>query len=301
MNDPQTGLNMDPRAQFDADIAKLRPDLHRYCARLVGSALEGEDIVQDVLVKAVANIDRMGPDTRLRPWLFRVAHNRAIDHLRRQTRHRAQPIEDTPLVDPAGQPDAALEGREAVEAAFGHFIELPVAQRSAVIFKDVLGYSLEDIADLLEMSTNAVKAVLSRGRAKLKLLALSAEKPGRPRRASPEAARFADLFNRRDWDALRSLLADDVRLTQTTLGERKGRTEVGKFFTIYAEIPAFHLVPAFLDGGEEIIAVFENDERLSPAYLMQVEWRGGRISAIRDFRYARYILDGSVIALAMRP
>ena len=188
MNDLQAPRDANLHMQLDAVIAELRPNLHRYCARLVGSIFDGEDIVQDVLVKAMTSIGRINPGTPLRPWLFRIAHNRAIDHLRSQALRRIETFDEMRLVDLAELPDEVLEGQEAVEAAFTHFSKLPVAQRSAVILKDVLGYSLEDIANLLELSTNAVKAVLSRGRSRLKLIqAAAASEPGQPRAASVEA------------------------------------------------------------------------------------------------------------------
>lgn len=286
------------REQLLAVSAELRPELHRYCARLVGSVFDGEDIVQDVLARALAAADTLDPATPLRPWLFRSAHNRAVDHLRSQKVRRSEPIEaaaemtDDRMIDP----DEALARQEAVEAAFSRFVELPVAQRGAVILKDVLGYSLKDISDLLELSVDAVKAALSRGRARLRQI--NAARPPRhlsPRPASAEALRFSALFNQRNWDALRSLLAEDVRLTQATFDDRVGRADVGTFFSIYAKVPEFHLVPAFMDDGdgEEVIAVFASPEDEQPSYLMKLDWRDSRIVRIRDFRYARYVLEGA--------
>jgi hypothetical protein len=118
--------------------------------------------------------------------------------------------------------------------------------------------------------------------------------------ASEDALKFSTLFHQRDWNALRSLLADDVRLTQATFNERTGAPEVALFFTIYAEVPQFHLVPAYMhDGaGEEVIAVFATPDDERPIYLMKVEWRDSKIIRIRDFRYARYVLDGANLVLA---
>jgi RNA polymerase sigma-70 factor (ECF subfamily) len=250
----------------------------------------------------LAAADRLDAGTPLRPWLFRIAHNCALDHLRRQAVRRSVPIDAAATVadDLAADPVEALARQEAIDTALSRFTQLPVLQRSAVILKDVLGHSLEEISGLLDLSVNSVKAALGRGRIRLREInAAPPVEPSAVRRASEGAARFSALFNQRDWDALRSLLAEDVRLRQTTYPDRQGRAEVGLFFTIYAASPAVRLVPAYLEGGRggEVIAVFDQVAE-QPAYLMQVEWRGSQIVRIRDFRHARYILDGADLVLA---
>jgi RNA polymerase sigma-70 factor (ECF subfamily) len=293
---------IDGRARLLAIMAEVRPELHRYCARLAGSVFDGDDIVQDVLVRALAAADGLDAETPLRPWLFRIAHNRALDHLRSQAVRRSDPIEAAAQVadDLTPDPAEALMRQEAIDTALSRFTQLPIVQRSVIILKDVLDHSLEEISELLDLSVNAVKAALSRGRARLKEINAA---PGEPRVAKPAsaaAARFSSLFNRRDWDALRALLAEDVHLTQATHPVRKGRADVGMFFTIYAEVPEFHLVPAYLDGGHggEVIAVFARAGDEQPSYLMKVEWHGSRIVRIRDFRYAGYILEGADLVFA---
>lgn len=293
---------VDGRARLQAIMAELRPELHRYCARLAGSVFDGDDIVQDVLVRALVAADGLDPETPLKPWLFRIAHNRALDHLRSQAVRRSEPIEAAVQVadDLTLDPAEALMRQEAVDAALSRFTQLPIVQRSAVILKDVLGHSLEEISGLLDLSVNAVKAALSRGRTRLTELNAA---PGKPRLAKPASAgsaHFSALFNQRDWGGLRALLAEDVHLTQATHPDRKGRSDVGMFFTIYAEVPEFYLVPAYLDGGHggEVMAFFARADDAQPSYLMKVEWRDFRIVRICDFRYADYILEGADLVLA---
>src|SRR5437773_4602866 len=112
--------------------------------------------------------------------------------------------------------------REAVETAVSRFVELPTVQRSVVILKDVLDQSLEEIADMLDLTVNAVKAHLSRGRARLKVINAQAPAQLAPQPPSPAVARYVALFNRRDWDGLRGMLADDVRLIQSSYPLRVG-------------------------------------------------------------------------------
>ena len=96
-----------------------------------------------------------------------------------------------------------LEGpmhQEAVKTAISRFVELPAIQRSVIIIKDMLEHSLEDIADLLDLTVNAVKAHMARGRVWLKAINAEARPPPSARVPSAAVARYAALFNQRDWD-----------------------------------------------------------------------------------------------------
>src|SRR6185503_4576654 len=202
------GLSGDPssssterHAQLMALAGKLRSELHRYCARLVGSVIEGEDVVQDTFARAFAALDELQEVPPLRAWLFRIAHNRALDLLRSRAIRAAEPIEAAhELADPESpDPVEVLMRREAVDTAVSRFMELPTVQRSVVILKDVLDQSLEEIAAMLDLTVNAVKGHLARGRARLKAVnaAINAEAPAEPapRPPSPAVARYVALFN----------------------------------------------------------------------------------------------------------
>ena len=285
-------------AELLALATELRPELHRYSARLMGSVIEGEDVVQDTFARAFAALDELKEAPPLRPWLFRIAHNRAMDLLRGRAIRAAEPIDEVPeIVDP-DSPDPAelLMRREAVETAVSRFVELPPMQRSVVILKDVLGQSLEETADLLDLTANAVKAHLARGRARLAAINVTAVIPPAPRPPSPAVARYVALFNGQDWDGLRAMLADDARLVQSTYPERTG-AEVKMFFGIYAQYAPVRLAPAWLEG-REVIAVYENLQSSKPSYLMWLEWKDGRVSFIRDYRYVRYVVDDAELVLA---
>jgi RNA polymerase sigma-70 factor (ECF subfamily) len=278
-------------AALASEADALRPELHRYAARLVGSVIDGEDVIQEAFARAFATAGSIPPDTPLRPWLFRVVHNNAIDTLRQRNTRRAEPLEtafDLADISAVG-PEDALIRQDTVRVALGHFAELPVQQRSAVILKDVLGESLADIAALLELSVDAVKAHLSRGRASLRAVSDMRREVAPP--PSPEALNFAALFNARDWDALRRLLADDVRLRQARRPEISGAADVGRFFTYYAEYPPVRIEPAWLEGREILLVSAEASG--GPSYFMLLEWQGQKISLIRDHRYATYVIEGA--------
>lgn len=299
MSAGQSPWDRDHRAELLALTGELRPELHRYCARLMGSVIDGEDVVQDTLARALAAFDDMEEMPQLRPWLFRVAHNRALDLLRSRALRKSEPIEAASDVADEASPDPmeVLMRQEAVETAVSRFAELPLFQRSVVILKDVLDEPLKDIAELLNLSVDAVKAHLARGRARLREVnAQAATIPGK-RPVSDAVTRYVALFNQKNWDGLRSLLADDVKLHQSAYPLRVGSADVGRFFTIYATFDGVRLVPAWVEG-REVIAVFEKDAGAMPSYFMWLEWREGRISFIRDYRYARYILEDAKLMLA---
>jgi RNA polymerase sigma factor (sigma-70 family) len=279
------------RTELLALAGELRPELHRYCSRLMGSVIEGEDVVQDTLAKALVALDELAETPPLRAWLFRIAHNRALDVLRGKAIRAAEPIEAAHNVVDQANPDPVEElmRQEAVSTAVSRFAELPILQRSVIILKDILDEPLAEIALLLDLTVDSVKAHLARGRARLR--EINAKSSRLPEAKSPSAAvaRYAALFNQRDWDGLRALLADDVKLNQSTHPVRVGSADVGTFFSIYAKIDGVCLAPAWLDG-REVIAVFENRLDTKPSYFMWLVWRGNKITFIRDYKYVRYVM-----------
>src|SRR6266849_2153805 len=110
------------RAGFMELVAEVRPELHRYCARMAGSVFDGEDIVQDTLAKAYFALSEQSEPPPLRPLLFRIAHNTAMDFLRRYERKHVELVANVPegpeLEDRGPDP-------ELVEAALTAFVSLP--------------------------------------------------------------------------------------------------------------------------------------------------------------------------------
>jgi len=292
------------RDRFLEVVAGVRPELHRFCARMAGSVADGEDIVQETLTRAYASLSQLEKVAQLRSWLFRIAHNQAIDQMRGYERRMREPLDairPDDGVDDTLAVDDRLARDEAVHAALGRFIELPSLQRSCVILKDVLEHSIGEIAELLEVSESAVQAALHRGRVRLHLLRTA--EPSEPvpeRRVSPAVARYAALFNARDWDALRALLADDVRLDVVLRGQRKGRPEVGVYFTNYAGFQGWRVAPAWLEG-REVLAFFRDRDDAQPSYFIEIVMANERVVSIRDFRHVPYIAVDARLELAQAP
>jgi RNA polymerase sigma-70 factor (ECF subfamily) len=185
--------------------------------------------------------------------------------------------------------DAVLEQSEAVGVAIARFLELPPAQRGCVVLKDVLGHSLEETGLALEMTLPAVKAALHRGRGRLR--ALAATPDATPAQAfHPTLARYAALFNARDWDGIRALLAEDVKLDVVSRERRSGASQVGQYFGNYSRVHDWHARLVWLDGGS-VIAISRQD---GPDYVIELSIETGRVTQIRDFRYVPYITQDAV-------
>ena len=267
----------DPKAEFERLLAELRPRLHRYCARMTGSVIDGEDVLQETLVKAIEAFPHTGPLANVEGWLFRIAHNAALDFLRRRSRREGVQDGDEAL-ETIADPDSEIERRQAAAASLRTLMRLPVAQRSSVILMDVLGHSLEEISEVLESTVPAVKANLHRGRQRL--VELAAEPDDRPPPVLAEADRqrlaaYVARFNARDFDALRAQLADEVKVEVVNRTRLNGRGEVGRYFGNYSQTSDWHLVPGLVDGRPAVI-VHDPDQPSGPAALLHAAGLAGR-------------------------
>ena len=280
------------RAEFDALITDIRPELHRYCARMTGSVIDGEDVVQEALAKAYYAMSTNPPVTNLRSWLFRIAHNKAIDHLRRREVRQTEPLEDAPLID-TGESEP-LEARELAAVAMSRLLELTAAQRSCVFLKDVMEYSLAEISKLHDTSVTAVKATLHRGRARLRALAAESAPEAPPVLDAGETillAGYVERFNARDFDGLRAMLADDVRLDLVGRAQRRGAVEVGEYFHRYSQMEHVRVAAGSIEGRAALLMYDSQDERGEPINFALIDWlEDGSIGAIRDYNYARYVV-----------
>jgi RNA polymerase sigma-70 factor (ECF subfamily) len=267
------------REEFLALVEGLRPELHRYCARLTGSVIEGEDIVQETLAKAFYTMSLNLEVPPLRPWLFRIAHNVALDFLKSHGQRYTEIVADfDDVAHFDDKPDPII-----VRAALARFLSLPVAQRSALILKDVLGHSLEETAETMGTTILAVKAALVRARRALCEEITGAPPPNAATRAKLD--RYAMLFNTRDWEGVRALVSDECQLDLVSKAQRRGK-EVGMYFGRY-EKEDVTLRVARLEGRLALAAFVGRTEK--PSYFILLTWTDDRVSFIRDFRYVPYI------------
>jgi RNA polymerase sigma-70 factor (ECF subfamily) len=285
------GLTL-PDPDFPQLITQLRARLHRYCARMTGSVLDGEDLVQETLIKANESYDAKSV-LNVEGWLFRIAHNACMDFLRR--RKREQAVFADADVEALADTGAEADRRHVATAALRTFMRLPPAQRGTVILADVLGYALGEAANVMGTTVPAVKAALHRGRNYLREISQlpddAAPSPGLSAADQTLLTAYAERFNARDFDGLRDLLGRDVRLD--LVARRKpmqGRG--GEYFTNYARTQGLHMTPMNLEGRPALWVDAQVDEGAgAPGYVVVLESRDGKVSAIRDFRYARYVME----------
>jgi RNA polymerase sigma-70 factor, ECF subfamily len=280
---------------FLATMTQLRPRLHRYCARMTGSVLDGEDIVQEALFEAYRKLDSFVEGRALSPWLFRIAHNRCIDFLRRRgVREKAEAASAGPIAVSPEDPPGVTVG-PAVERLV---LMLPPKERACVLLKDVFDYSLEEISELVGSSVGAVKAALNRGRSKL------AERPGAPvsaptakLAASPDLSvllrLYVERFNRRDWDGLRDLISADarVRVADCFAGRFDNAPYLGEY---ERATTAWHMAVGEVDGEPVVIVEQSDDEhRWTPIAVVRLTAIGGRVERIVDYNFCPWILPAA--------
>lgn len=272
---------------FEQRLQPLRPRLHRYCARMTGSSVSGEDVLQDTLVKAVQARNQGVAVDNIEGWLFRIAHNASLDFLRSQARNMLVPLtEDIEA--------ALLPGVDILAVGFQAFLRLPELQRCAVVLKDVLGYSIEEIADIAECSPAAAKSALQRGRVALRLLASEPEDTRLPLMSGVDRrkiATYVDFFRSGNFDAIRAMLADDVKLELVNRLRLQGREKITPYFMRYAEAAKWRFALGAIEGQPAMLVFDGTGTMESPAHFVLIEWSDERIIGIRDFLFAPYVLE----------
>jgi RNA polymerase sigma-70 factor (ECF subfamily) len=222
-----------------SEIEAQRSALLGHCYRMLGSAFDAEDAVQETIVRAWQNADRFEERSSLRTWLYRIATNVCLDALSSRSR-RARPVEDGPLKtinDPLETlprthwlepvPDArALPTdanphelavlRQSIRLAFVAAVQhLPPRQRAVLLLMEVLGWSAAETAECLEMTTAAVNSAIQRARATLAQRHVSLQ-PSEEELSEDESdllERYVDAFQLYDVDALVSLLREDATMS----------------------------------------------------------------------------------------
>ncbi|MCD6073877.1 MAG: polymerase subunit sigma-70 [Rhodospirillales bacterium] len=279
---------------FEGVLADLRPKLHRYCARMTGSVVDGEDVLQDAMIKVLEAYPAAAPLDNPEGWVFRITHNTALDFLRRRAR-QTNAFSDEDL-DSMADPITPIEDRQVTQASLRTFMRLPVAQRSSVILMDVLGYSLNEIGAVTGSSLPSIKASLHRGRDRLRELA--SEPDDRPIPMLSPAERsllesYVERFNARDFDALRDMLADESRLDLVNRSTRVGKSAVSEYFGNYSKVFAYRFVLGYVDGQPAILALEHDKPSEKPAFFVLLEWADGQIVNIRDFIFAKYAIESA--------
>jgi RNA polymerase sigma-70 factor, ECF subfamily len=275
---------------FIKTAADVRASLHRYCSRMTGSVLDGEDLVQDTLFQAYQKLDMFDASRPIKPWLFRIAHNLCIDFLRRRG---VREVSETAAQVPSSVPAREPVGRD-VDAAIEHLVTmLPPKERACVLLKDVFDYSLEEIAEMVDSTVGGVKAALNRGRTKL---AASPEAQSPPN-SDPEREQMLRLyinrFNQHDWDGVRELISADARLLFAN--GFAGRLKDSPYFVKYEKVDLpWRMVLAYVDEEPVIIRLRPVDSVWTPESVIRLEVaNNNQVVRIVDYLWCPWLLPAA--------
>ena len=283
------------RSRFLAAVKDIRPRLHRFCARMCGSVLDGEDLVQETLAQAFYYLPSLKDATRLEPWLFRIAHNKCVDFLRRERRRREDTVPYDEELGPATTPDAAEADDQPVGEALAALVgQLPPKERACVVLKDVLDYPLTAVAEVVDSTVGGVKAALHRGRAKLRALQQAPSQVELDSRQRELVQAYIDCFNRQDWDALRRLIQADARVEIVGVTEFPVLEPGAPYFRNYGALPwEWRLSLARVDGEPLIVHWQKVGTDWVARTAMKLWWREGKVARIRDYVHVEYLLQHS--------
>jgi RNA polymerase sigma-70 factor (TIGR02960 family) len=309
------------QAAFEALTESLRGELQMHCYRIVGSVQDAEDLVQETLVAAWRGLDGFQRRASLRSWLYRIATNRCLNHLRdrgRRLPELPEPVEPVPLppeptrarepvwlepypdvllepiADRAQEPDARYEQREAIGLAFMVALQrLPPRQRAVLVLRDVLGFRAAEVAELLHATEVAVNRLLHRARQAMDRDVPPGTVAEAPPPDSPEeralVARFATAFQSGDVAGVIALLTDDALMTMPPeAAEYVGPEAIGRFLsTVPASgaLERFRLVPTRANGQPAFGCYLKDPHTpIAHAYgLMVLSLRGDRVAGLAGF------------------
>src|ERR671934_1538173 len=225
----------DERA-FRRLIEPYRRALEVHCYRMLGSAHDAEDLVQETLLRAWRALDRFEPRAQLQTWLYRIATNACLDELERRPR-RPEPLDPFPdqpsdeAAAPIYDPAARYAIREGMELALLRAIqELPGRQRAVLIFRDVLGWTSPEVAEVLESTVASVNSALQRARATIDQHLPEAATPIAGDAERELLGRYIDAFEHDDMDRLIALLREDATLRMPPQPSIIGSPAIARFF-----------------------------------------------------------------------
>jgi RNA polymerase sigma-70 factor, ECF subfamily len=285
------------------DLEQYRRELTGYCYRMLGSAFEAEDAVQETMLRAWRSLERFEGRSALKSWLYRIATNVCFDQLNGREK-RARPMDlgpaGAPIVEnladerpeatwltPLPTPEEEVERRDSLRLAFVAALQhLPAKQRAALILCEVLRWQASEAAELLETSLASVNSALQRARATLATANVEA-----PAELDADARdlleRYVSAFEAYDLDRLTELLHEDAVMSMPPYALwLQGRDDVFSFF--YGPgigCKGSKLVPAPSANGQPAWGQYKPaaEGGYEPWALMVVELADGRVGEMTFF------------------
>lgn len=292
----------------------FRRELLVHCYRLLGSLVDAEDLLQETLLAAWKGLPGFQERASLRTWLYRIATNRCLNHLRDAGRRVPaepvppfQPPEPTArdeiswlqpypdrllgLPDTTPGPEARYEATEAIELAFVAALQrMPPRQTAVLVLREVLGYSGEEVAAMLDTSPTAVKGILQRARATL--AQHRSDGDGAPSSPRPDiervtARRFAEAYEAADLAGVIGLLTDDAWLSMPPAPHRyHGPDAIGAFYRASFEFRGCRrvlMLPTSANCHPAFGSYVTTGTTAAPAGLFVLTLAGDRIRAVTRF------------------
>jgi RNA polymerase sigma-70 factor (ECF subfamily) len=300
---------------IEAQLERFRPELIGYCYRMMGSAFEAEDAVQETLLRAWRGHATFEGRSSLRSWLYRIATNVCLnmaDAAQRRVRpmdlgpagdgratdpgaiHPEQiwvgPVPDERVLPEGSDPARLIAERESIRLAFVAALQhLPARQRAVLILREVLAWSAQETAELLDTSVPSVNSALQRARATLATTAPAAGDAYQPLDAGQREllARYVKAFETYDLGALTALLHEDATLSMPPLALwLRGPEHITAWMTgTGCGCRGSRLIPTIANGlpafGQYRVA--EDGDGHTPWALIVLEISDGRIAAVNNF------------------
>jgi RNA polymerase sigma-70 factor (ECF subfamily) len=300
---------------FRSLVEQRRAELHAHCYRILASADDADDAVQDTLLRAWRALPQFESRSSLRTWLFKIASNAALDIALRRTRRELPiefgppsgsgkplggPITEIAWIGPYAEPDATWQShpdssyatRESIELAYVAALQhLPAHQRAVFLLREVLGFRAAETAEILDTSVAAVNSSLQRARAGLSgripkvTQAVELQSVGDVALAEL-AARYARAIEEADIDGLLSLLTDDISWSMPPITSwYRGREEVAEFLVGYVFPERWRHLTTRANGQLAVAGyLFDPAEKsFLPGALDVLELRDGRVAAVTGF------------------
>ena len=304
---------------FGQLVDPIRRELQVHCYRMLGSAQDAEDALQETLLAAWQGLGGFEERASLRTWLYRIATSRCLNALRAAGRRprSGPPVSGLDLPEPSGlgevvwlqpypdllldgvpanapSPEARYQASEAISLAFITAVQLlPARQRAVLILRDVLGYSTREVADMLDSTEQAIASALKRARATLRPdTSQSADHPPPPAPNSPAeqklVAAFTHAYSTADVQGLVAILTEDVRVSMPPWPfQYRGRELAAQFHTAvtFREGRIYRLIPTRANG-QPAFGLYTRDPHalvLHANGLIVLTLAGDHISALTRF------------------